>query len=259
MNALYGPTEIKQRLHQTRPLWLFLDYDGTLANFAPTPDHIVPDKDLINNLYRLQKNPGVRIAIISGRRLGHIQKLLPVQGILLAGTYGIEIQDFEGKLIQRLDLEHIRQKISLIKPKLERVLEKTEGFYLEDKRWSLAIHARYADETSISNIFNKAYNLSKKLIAETGFQILGGDRFFEIAPKLANKGITVQFLIDQFPLTSALIVYIGDDDKDEQAFTTVKCLGGIPIVVSEDVRETEALLRFPSPEAVRKWITSLYK
>ena len=76
---------------QAKYLWLFLDYDGTLADFAPTPDHIVPDPVVIQLLERLAKIPSVRVTVISGRRLKDIQTLLPVKGIFKAGTYGIEL------------------------------------------------------------------------------------------------------------------------------------------------------------------------
>ena len=32
-----------ERIAHAERLWLFLDYDGTLAEFAPTPDHVFPD------------------------------------------------------------------------------------------------------------------------------------------------------------------------------------------------------------------------
>ena len=36
----YTPQQMADRLIEARRVWLFLDYDGTLAEFAPTPDHI---------------------------------------------------------------------------------------------------------------------------------------------------------------------------------------------------------------------------
>ena len=51
-------------------LFLFLDYDGTLAEFAPNPDIVLPDDELIQLLTRLKANPKVDLAVVSGRRLG---------------------------------------------------------------------------------------------------------------------------------------------------------------------------------------------
>jgi len=94
---LIGDSELKDRLQTANRLWLFLDYDGTLAEFAPTPDDIIVDNKLLYILDSIRRKTNHRIAIVSGRRLQHIQKLIPIQGILLAGAYGVEIQDFDGK------------------------------------------------------------------------------------------------------------------------------------------------------------------
>ena len=50
-------------------LWLFLDYDGTLADFAPTPEYVITDPDVISLVTRLTRCPRLRVAVISGRTL----------------------------------------------------------------------------------------------------------------------------------------------------------------------------------------------
>ena len=87
---LIGPQEIIDRLEEAERLQLFLDYDGTLAEFAPTPDDILPDPEVIEILTGLRDHPDIWVAVVSGRRLDHIRALLPIPGILLTGTYGIE-------------------------------------------------------------------------------------------------------------------------------------------------------------------------
>ena len=62
-----------QQMVRAERLWLFLDYDGTLADFAPTPEDIIPDKALIALIEDLVSQPDIRVTIISGRRLAHIQ------------------------------------------------------------------------------------------------------------------------------------------------------------------------------------------
>ena len=76
---------------EAETLRLFLDYDGTLDEFAPTPDIVLPNREVISILEQLVGAKGILPAVISGRRLAHIQKLLPVEGLLIAGTYGLEI------------------------------------------------------------------------------------------------------------------------------------------------------------------------
>ena len=89
-------------------LWLFLDYDGTLANFAAHPDKLEKDPELVKLIRQLAADDQFRVTIISGRPLGSLQELLPVPGIFLAGVYGIELQTPAGNIIRRGDYDKIR-------------------------------------------------------------------------------------------------------------------------------------------------------
>jgi trehalose-phosphatase len=79
---------IAQHLQNGSPIWLFLDYDGTLSDFAPNPDIIEPNPDVIDCIQKLSAHPLIRVSIVSGRRLKHVKDLVPVSGILLGGHMG---------------------------------------------------------------------------------------------------------------------------------------------------------------------------
>jgi trehalose 6-phosphate phosphatase len=249
--------QINERLGQAERLWLFLDYDGTLADFAPTPDHVNPDPELIGLLARLARPPRIRIAVISGRRLSHVQALLPVPGIFLAGTYGIELQTPEGERITRVEYDAIRPTLDGLKPHWEQVIADREGFYLEDKGWTLALHARSADEDEAEEVLAAARRMATSAARSGPFRLMGGHKFLEIGPTLAHKGQTVEYLLDRYPWTGASPVYLGDDDKDEEAFGVIKARGGITILVAREPRKTKADYRLESPRAARHWLERL--
>ncbi len=254
------PDEVREYLDQAQRLWLFLDYDGTLADFAPTPEHVRADPALVSLLTRLAKHPRLRVAIISGRRLRHVQKLVPAPGILLAGTYGIELQTPEGERVERLAFDDIRPTLDNVKPHWADLLAGREGFFLEDKGWALALHARFADEQETREVLTTARRMALAAVdsAPQGlYRLLGGHKFLEIGPTLAHKGQTVEYLLDRYPWPGALPVYLGDDDKDEEAFGVIKARGGIAILVAREPRETEADLCLPSPEVARCWLETL--
>ncbi|MEJ2207855.1 MAG: trehalose-phosphatase [Anaerolineae bacterium] len=272
--------DVLPRLAAAASLRLFLDYDGTLADFAPTPDHVEPDPDLVALLRRLAAVPSLRVAILSGRRLSHVQKLVPVPGILLAGTYGLELRtpahDGPGERFDRLDYEAIRPVLETIKPRWAELMaaggdEARPGFYLEDKGWSLAIHARFADPDETEEVLARARRFATETIeAHDGelFRLLGGHKFLEIGPRLAHKGRTIDYLLDLPPdhpagylaaWPGAPLLYVGDDDKDEEAFEVIQARGGTAIVVMSRPRETRADYRLESPADTRRWLRALWR
>jgi trehalose 6-phosphate phosphatase len=254
---LIGPETARKCIEQAQRIWLFLDYDGTLADFAPTPDDILPDPDIIHLIAKLKQYNRYRIAIISGRRLSHIQDLVPVEGILLAGTYGLEILTPEGKLIHRLEFNAIRPTLEAIKPNWESLIHEMDAFYLEDKGWTLALHARFATQSQADPILSKARQIAERSLKPGIFHILGGDKFLEVGPNVADKGLAIDYVLEAFAWQGALPVYVGDDDKDEAAFTKINEHNGISIVVALKNRKSHAVLRLKSPQKVRQWLNTM--
>jgi len=246
-----------QKLSSGEIVWLFLDYDGTLADFAETPDEVYPDDSLIELLRALVDQPQLRIAVISGRRLSHIRKLLPVSGMLRAGTYGIELDLPEGGDEDQLDYKTIRPVIEKIKSRWQRLLRGRDGFYLEDKGWTLAIHAKFAGDKEAAQVLDRAKKDLAERLPEQGFRILGGHKFLEVGPQRANKAYAVDYLLDKYAWTGVMPVYIGDDDKDEQAFEAIKARGGFAVVVAKQPRPTLADARLQNPQEVRAFLRSI--
>jgi trehalose 6-phosphate phosphatase len=254
------PHWVQEQLAHSERFWLFLDYDGTLADFAPTPEHVNPDPALLDLIERLARHPRFCVAVISGRRLSHVQELVPVPGVLLAGTYGVELQTAEGTRIDRLDYDSVRPTLDALKPRWADLIAGRQGFFLEDKGWALALHARHAAEDETGRVLTGARRLADAAVDRAdpeSFCLLGGHKFLEMAPRLADKGMTVAYLLDEYPWPGALPLYLGDDDKDEEAFSAIKTRGGIAVVVAAEPRESEADLRLESPQAARRWLEVL--
>jgi trehalose 6-phosphate phosphatase len=249
-----------ERLNGAEGVRLFLDYDGTLAEFAPTPEHVSPDPELVDLLSQLANHPRIRAAIISGRRLDHVRRLVPVAGILLAGTYGIEIQTPQGVRFDRLEYGVVRPTLEKLKPQWSDLIDGREGFFLEDKGWALALHARFAEASETDRVLAAAHRLATDAI-EGGpagtFRMLGGHKFLEIGPRSAHKGRTVEYIFESHPWPGSLPLYLGDDDKDEEAFGVIQAQGGLTIVVTPVPRDTQANYRLQSPQAARYWLREL--
>lgn len=254
------PDKLGERLAQTKRLRLFLDYDGTLADFAPTPEHVTPDPAVISLLRELSQHPRIRVSVISGRRLAHVQALIPVPGILLAGTYGVELQTPQGERIDRVDYRAVRPVLEILKPRWADLIDGRQGFFLEDKSWALALHARFAAEDEAQEVLAAARRMATAAIedvTQAPLRVLGGHKFLEIGPQLAHKGRTVAHLLERYPWPAALPLYLGDDDKDEQAFGVIQAHGGMAVLVAPAPRDTGADCRIASPQAARDLLSAL--
>lgn len=252
---------VLQKLIPPQPIWLFLDYDGTLADFAPTPEDIIPDNDLINLITELNSQPDIRVTIISGRRLSHIQSLIPVPGLLMAGTYGLELHTPADETIYRVDFDTIRPLLDTLKEKWRLLLAGRSGFFLEDKRWTLAIHAKDAAGEEADLVLHQAQQQANELLADAPdslFRLQGGHRFLECGPKAADKKRAVEYILSTYPWSGdVLLVYLGDDDKDEVAFEAIRQRDGVVVAVGDRLRHIEATCWLPSPQAVRQWLGDL--
>jgi trehalose 6-phosphate phosphatase len=254
--TLRALAELSERLSHVGHIRLFLDYDGTLADFAPTPDVVEPNPEVIRLLTRLKQSARLRIAIISGRALGQIQELIPVAGLLLAGTYGIEIQTESGAIIHRLSMAAIRPSLEALKPGWETCITGRKGYFLEDKGWALALHARFAADEEAGQVLATARRLASGLPG-TEYRVIEGYKFLEVGPILANKGRFVEYALAQGDLSDEVPVYLGDDARDEEAFAVVAARGGECVIVSRAPAHTRAGYCLSSPQAVRQWLETL--
>lgn len=253
MTVDYG--KIQQALKCNDPLVLFLDYDGTLADFSKHPDIVDPNPEVIKLLKALVECESITPIIISGRRLSHIQELIPIQGILLAGTYGLEIQTPGGKIVHRLNFSEIRPYLEKLKPQWQEMIDNKSSLFLEDKGWTLAIHARYAEDQIADAILVRATKAAQNTLPVSVFQVNPGNKFLEASPKEANKGQCVKYLMNILPITDKTLIYMGDDDKDEEAFEVVQSHGGFAIrVCSNVINKPIEDWRLADPKAARNWL-----
>ena len=253
----YTPTQIADQVLRADRLWLFLDYDGTLAEFAPTPDQVEPNPEVIDLLRRWSHLEHVQVAVISGRPLAHVQRLIPGFLLVLAGTYGIELQLPDGTIVYRAKYSAVRPALEQLKTRWQALVAGQNGFFIEDKGWALALHARFANEVVADQVLAAARSAALESITPDRFRLLNGHRFFEVAPALAHKGRTVEHLLYQLAWPGALPLYLGDDDKDEEAFDVIRAHQGLTMLIAAEPHDTRADACLPSPRAARHWLADL--
>ena len=198
------------------------------------------------------------VAIISGRELEDVRKLISISTIYYAGNHGLE---FAGPHHYEVKKEINSQFLDLIDSvcrELETELGHIEGILVENKKYSLSVHYRLVDPThthqiekAVDDIITKHPTLAKHL----------GKKVFEIRPKIIwDKGKAVFYLLELLNLSlhNTMPIYIGDDVTDEDAFSALH-EKGISILVSQDIRHTKADFYVHDTEQVMQFLKTFIK
>lgn len=242
------PTSARAAPMPGQPWCLFLDVDGTLVELADTPAGVAVDASLMPLLDRLHAAAGGALALVSGRTVANLDRLLGSLHLPTAGLHGCERRDATGQL-------HVapiaREQLADVREGLQRMVARNPNLMLEDKGAGLALH------------FLKARELEHELRAEVAllaaplvpqFAILDGHAVIEVKPAAHTKDSAVSAYMDEPPFRGRQPVFIGDDVTDYGGFAAVRRFGGLAIAVGPRVKSEWWL---PDPRAVRLWLEQL--
>jgi trehalose 6-phosphate phosphatase len=202
---------------------LFLDLDGTLLDFASTPDSVVVPDELVKDLALAQKSLGGALAIVSGRGLADIDRLLTPLHLPAGGEHAAIVRLPNGFFDQ------VEQKVpDEWKHKLRELAATHPGVLAETKHHNVVAHYRNgpSHETAVRQTVSA-------LVAKDpeNFELLEAKMAFEIRPRLVNKGRAVHTLMNVEPFAGRVPVFIGDDLTDHDGFAAAIELGGIALDV----------------------------
>ena len=122
---------------------LFLDFDGTLADIAPTPEAVSVEAGLPHTLNMLRAKLGGALAIVSGRRIDSLDRFLAPFAFDAGGLHGLEIR-VDGRLLERPAAGD--DALRAAATSLRKRLVAFPGAFVEDKEHTLAVHWRLAPE-----------------------------------------------------------------------------------------------------------------
>ncbi|MFC1509582.1 trehalose-phosphatase [Candidatus Omnitrophota bacterium] len=143
MRYLFSQREkVLARIKTAPSVFLFLDYDGTLTPIVSTPEKARLHSSTKNILKRLIKNPKISLAIVSGRSLKDIKKMVGLKGIIYAGNHGLEIENHPYPKILKSKAIFRRFPSKAIYIALKSGLSHIRGVRVEDKGSTLSVHFR---------------------------------------------------------------------------------------------------------------------
>lgn len=225
-------------------LALFLDLDGTLAPIAPRPDAVTHDPRRSHLLERLSVALEGRLAIVSGRSLADIDRILAGAHPVVSAVHGLIIRTAEGVATSTVD----PRRLDRARQVLRAFAAGDPGLLVEDKEISLALHYRLSPARE-----GEAVALVEGLAAELGWEFQPGRAVAELRPPGPDKGDSVRRLMEMAPFTGAMPVFVGDDVTDEDGFRGAAELGGFGVIVGERSSK-RASYRLADVEAVLSWL-----
>jgi trehalose 6-phosphate phosphatase len=232
---------------------IFLDLDGTLVAIAETPQMAQVEPDLLPLLERLRQRVDGALAVVSGRRLADIDRLLAPLHLPAAGLHGRERRRADGTLIESGGPGAI---IAPLRPLLAAYVEARPGLLLEDKGGSLALHYRLAPVYGAS-----VTRLARRLAAdEPRLRVIVGRKVVEFQPRGSDKGAAIAAFLEEPPFAGRRPIYAGDDATDEDGFLVVNRLGGFSIRVLNGERASRAsAARFQlrTVAALHRWLAAV--
>ena len=230
-------------------LALFLDYDGTLTPLQEHPDQARMSLEMRQALRACARRDDTDVVIISGRSLESIRKLTDEPELTYAGNHGLEIagpgiDDFE-----HADLVHYRERAAELAHELDQIA--SEGAWTERKGPTLTFHYRSVPEHARRKLVEEA----RGVIYGAGYQPRDAHCAVEARPPIGwDKGRAVLHVLRERygPSWSEMtrVVYVGDDQTDEDAFRFLAGLATTFRVGSPDA-PTAATRRLPNVDAVQ--------
>ncbi|GAA0579944.1 trehalose-phosphatase [Rhizomicrobium electricum] len=220
---------------------LFLDIDGTLIDIAPRPQDVVVPADLPGLLQAVSDRLGGALALVSGRALEIIDRLMAPLRLPAAAEHGAIVRLPDGS-VQTC----VARSVPLSWRKRLRVETKDwTGVLVGEKHASVAVHYRLAPEHE-----EDVRALVMRITADDpDFEVLPARMAFEIRPRGADKGTAIRRFLETAPFRGRVPVFVGDDVTDEDGFAVARDAGGLGLHVARDFDGETA--------NVRRWLKTV--
>lgn len=223
---------------------LFLDLDGTLAPIVERPQDVGPDPRRSGLLDRLAEGLDGRLAVVSGRSLDDIDRILEGKVMCVSAIHGLVRRDARGVVGEAPP----HPGIAPARKALNDFAAGDPRLIVEDKSLSLTIHYRLAPDRA-----GEAVGLAERLATVTGLTLQPGDMVMELRTPGASKGDSIRAFMTEAPFNGARPIFLGDDMTDEHGFFAVRQLGGHGILIGPQ-RRTTATFRMDDVEATLNWL-----
>lgn len=236
---------------------LMLDYDGTLAPFCARREEAVPLPEVPQLLTAIALETPTRVAVVSGRPVGELLRLLGDLPVALVGEHGWETRPPGGPLLKRPLSDRAQRAL-----REAASLASSQGWapLLELKRTAVVFHTRGLSPGRAAEILPRCEALWQSVAGRSPLRLCPIDGGLELRALGHDKGSAVRELVGEIG-DETLCVYLGDDETDEDAFAALPA-PRLGVRVGAINRSTFATARLDSPDEVgeflRQWHASAH-
>ncbi|MGV0372825.1 trehalose-phosphatase [Corynebacterium pilbarense] len=218
-------------------LLVCLDFDGTLAELNPDPYAVRIHPESEAAIRRLAALPDTEVAILTGRHVEGIKKVLPQNlPVTLVGSHGAE----PGPQLAEED----RAYLDSIENQLNTLA--TDGAYVEVKPYQRVLHVAQVHDRDVAATILAAANA----IDTHGRPKTQGHNVVEFSAVSITKGTWLHDYKQAFNQT----IFAGDDDTDEHAMAV---LDDNDLGIKVGAKPSRATRRVPNVDAMAQLLTQL--
>jgi len=202
-----------------------LDFDGTLAPLVDDPAAAAPLPRSVEAVRGLTGLPGTSVAVVSGRSLDTLRRLVgPVGPVALVGSHGAEV-DVPPDLPQAAGADTAaglgtaeKDLLAGLSEALGEIVAAHPGTALEEKPAAVVLHTRGADRATALAASGAALLGPART---PGVHTLVGKEVVELAVTDVSKGAALHRLRSELGVGPGGVLYAGDDTTDEHAFAAL--------------------------------------
>jgi len=239
-----------------RHVLLLTDYDGTLAELAPTPAEATISAELQADIAEVEALPSVTFGVVSGRRLSDVRVRVGPEVEYVAGLHGLEIEGPQSKFHHHA-LDAVVPVIGTLVQAARQALAWCPGIYFEDKTYALTCHVRLAPSECAARALLEFETLAEPQTDADVLKTMSGAKALEVLPATDwHKGRAVEWIrarVEARVREPVSVVYLGDDRTDEDAF---RSLGAVDVAIGVGERPNGALIdwRLEGPACVDRFL-----
>jgi trehalose 6-phosphate phosphatase len=225
---------------------LFVDLDGTIAPLEETPQAVGPDRDRRKLLDALGAKLEGRLAVISGRALADLDRVLEGRVPAIGAVHGLVLRTPDGRIIEAARSDQVREAVDDFRA----LAAVDRSLLVEDKGAAASLHYRRHPEAGPA-----CRDLAARVGARLGLAVQEGDMVVEVRAPGPDKGAAVAAFMSKPPFGGHMPVFLGDDLTDEDGFRTAGKLGGYGVIVGGR-RPTVATYALAGVDEARAWLNS---